>query len=1192
MSTLTIQQLFKRPITRHINGVVKAEQIDHDSIWQELDEFVITREINDRLRQFIDAYVSVMDSPENSNKTSSMGVWISGFFGSGKSHLLKVLAHLLRNELHTHENEERRAISFFESKIDDPMLMGDIKRVVMPSTDVILFNIDSKADKNNPEVILKVFLKVFNELQGYSPDHPHIAHMERYLEDNGKLDVFKKTFADASGTTWEKDRDAYEFHRDEVVEAFKAATRQSKESAEKWVDNSENNFSISIEKFAGWVKDYLDKKGPQHRLLFFVDEIGQFIGDNTDRMLSLQTLTEDLGVICKGRAWVVVTSQEDMDSVIGEVKTSKVNDFSKIQGRFKTKMSLSSANVDEVIQARLLDKTEEASKTLASIWKAKEDVLRHQVSLPHTAMTFKTYSTEQDFLKNYPFIPYQFKLLQKVFEAIRKVGASGQHLSQGERSILDAIQVACKQIKDCTLGQLVPLWRFYPAIEGFLDSAVSRTINNATDTDGLSEFDIHLLKGLFLIRYVEEIKGTVDNLVTLCLEEIDQDRIALKGQIVASLERLEKESLIKRTGDQFFFLTNEERDISKEIKQVELGSSDENKYFAELLFGEVLKDTKKHRYYENKIDFDMCRVADDIPYGSQSDNGLKLHVISALNDDHDGYDKARGLSDSGNDQGHVIVVMPANDRLAQDLRTCVQTDKYLRRNVDGSQAESVRRILRDVTEDNQTRKNQLVKILADEFVTSTWYVASQNFEPKGSNAESQMISAMDMLVDSTFTKRKLLEKVLDESSCKHEIQAVLRANDTGRQEILIKLEESNGQALEEVRGHIELLNHKHQQIVISQLLDKFNGRPYAWPVLDTALLLARLYVAGEITFIKDSEQLPQNKVYDALVTPALRKLVTIKKRVTANPAQIRKAWKIGKELFGENFSDEEIPLFEELRSKFRDWENSLKEYRTLAETGDYPGKDLIADLLSLLAPFVNGEDSAKFIDRLVEQQNDLLDAESDVSELKDFYDYQRQAWKNLCRELDGFEQNHYELEATPAASEALATLRQIVKSQSPYRQIKDAPALINKVKTENEKLIADARNHAKAAIDAQQKILLADLASCELSDQIKGECLKPLQSLAARVSNENVLSQLNAATDRAMAALEMGQNCLRKALEAQKPDPAKPDQPKLKQTVTIKVTDFTDSQLLETQEQVDAFLSKLHDQLNQQIAQGKRIQIR
>ena len=153
--------------------------------------------------------------------------------------------------------------------------------------------------------------------------------------------------------------------------AWSTATGQSTEAAEKWIDGAEDSFALSVEHFCTWVKAYLDKQGPEHRLIFLVDEVGQFIGSDTHRMLNLQTITEDLGTICQGRAWVVVTSQEDIDAVLGEMKTSTANDFSKIQGRFKTRLSLSSANVDEVIQERLLAKRPEVVEDLQQVFQTK-----------------------------------------------------------------------------------------------------------------------------------------------------------------------------------------------------------------------------------------------------------------------------------------------------------------------------------------------------------------------------------------------------------------------------------------------------------------------------------------------------------------------------------------------------------------------------------------------------------------------------------------------------------------------------------------------------------------------------------------------------------------------------------------------------------------------------------------------------
>ncbi|NJN64543.1 MAG: hypothetical protein HC882_06430 [Acidobacteria bacterium] len=118
------------------------------------------------------------------------------------------------------------------------------------------------------------------------------------------------------------------------MQALSDALGKTPEGARAWLEKSEDDFKsrLTVENFAKWVREYLDSRGPSHRIIFLVDEVGQFIGQDTHLMLNLQTITENLGTACGGRAWVVVTSQEDIDAVLGEVRASKANDFSKIQG--------------------------------------------------------------------------------------------------------------------------------------------------------------------------------------------------------------------------------------------------------------------------------------------------------------------------------------------------------------------------------------------------------------------------------------------------------------------------------------------------------------------------------------------------------------------------------------------------------------------------------------------------------------------------------------------------------------------------------------------------------------------------------------------------------------------------------------------------------------------------------------------
>ena len=163
---MIIEDIFSKQLTRDINGVVKAEQVDNDSVYVELDEYVITQELDRHFRHFFETYIPAVKN-RNPAVASKIGVWVSGFFGSGKSHFIKILAYLLENRAVEKNGETHQAITFFADKIKDALLYGDIHNAVLKPADVILFNIDSRANTDDGDnAILKVFLKVFNERVG------------------------------------------------------------------------------------------------------------------------------------------------------------------------------------------------------------------------------------------------------------------------------------------------------------------------------------------------------------------------------------------------------------------------------------------------------------------------------------------------------------------------------------------------------------------------------------------------------------------------------------------------------------------------------------------------------------------------------------------------------------------------------------------------------------------------------------------------------------------------------------------------------------------------------------------------------------------------------------------------------------------------------------------------------------------
>ncbi|MDB6134351.1 MAG: hypothetical protein JWM59_2594 [Verrucomicrobiales bacterium] len=1193
---MRIQDIFERDIARPINGVVKADQQDDASVWQELDEFVVTHELDKHLHSFFRSYLNVAENLNSAQVAGQIGVWISGFFGSGKSHFLKVLSYLMENrELHM-DGRTKRTVDFFESKIKDGMFYADIRRALAHPTEVVLFNIETKADHaSNRDAILSVLLRMLNELQGYAGSPPHIAHMERHLDERGKLEAFKTAFLEAAGKSWETERDAFDFYRDEMICALSSALGQSGEASSKWFDNAEGNFSLTVESFCDWVKEYLDSKGPDHRLLFFADEMGAFIGQNSQLMLSLQTITETLGTRCGGRAWVIVTSQEDIDAVIGVMNTTRANDFSRITARFTTRMSLSSANVDEVIRARLLAKTRDATGVLEKLHAEKGDVIRNQLTFGHTGMSMKSYRDSADFAATYPFIPYQFQLVQKIFEAIRKAGATGMHLARGERSLLDAFQSATVQIKDCPPGVLVPLYRFYPSIENFLDTAVKRTIDQASTNQALEPFDIHMLKVLFLIRYVDEVKGNVENLVALCMDEIDTDRLTLRRRIESSLLRLEGQTLVNRNGDNFSFLTNEERDLSREIKNQELDPGAEARLMGELIFDEVLKEQRKHRYSVNGKDFPLIRVCDRHPHGSRAENALTVQFITPLNDEYDLYDSGRCTMASVEDNGQVILRLGDHDSLAREVRIYLQTERFTSKTSDGTQNSSTQRILRDFADDNRQRRQRLVLALTGLVTRALCFVAGQPFQPKTAGPATVVGDSLDYLIRNTYLKTDYLQHLVTEPL--KEIQAVLRANDIGQQTLALKTEQGNPKAIQELRDYLSLCRQASRVVVLHDLVeDRFSGRPYGWPSLETILLVARLLVTGEIHLVRAGAKIPLDRAFEELTATAKWRQITLTQRILTDPAELQRARKLGQEIFGEMGPDHEEGLCSHLRAHFQSWLKDLQSFQSLAHNGEYPGLEALATGIGPMQRLLAQTENQAFLAQFNASKDEILDLSESFHQLSNFYTKQRPLWEELRRATIRFRLNQLELERDPAAAPALLRMERILQAAAPYGMLSEARGLIDSVQEINLAMLSARRAQVLGTIEERLGQTKAELDQAGTNEPLRQEVLGNFDSLRQKVCTYDSIAHIDQAAREALDLFEIAVSAIeestRKQVNSSTNTPKAEEQAGVKLRRIVRISSLLSKPFLESGPEVEDFLTRLRVELQDALAQNERIQIK
>ena len=334
---MRIQQMFHDDIDRKINGVVKVDQDTADVLKQEVKEYVITRDIRKHMITFFNNYADSFHEP-----TADVGVWISGFFGSGKSHFLKMLSYLLENK----EVDGRKVEDYFREKFDDEATFMPIASAIRGETDTILFNIDIEGSINKDKTaVLRVFAKMFYNYLGFYGENLKCAKLEQFIDKKGKTDEFRRVFEEKNGSPWVESRDAFAFFEDDVVETLMEVLGMSETAAHNWFDGTET-IETSIAQLVSEMREYVDSKPKGFRLLFMIDEVGQYVGDSIDLLMNLQSLVEKIGSECNGKIWVVCTGQEAIDEII----KTRQDQFSRIQARFKTRLSLTSSSADEVIQ--------------------------------------------------------------------------------------------------------------------------------------------------------------------------------------------------------------------------------------------------------------------------------------------------------------------------------------------------------------------------------------------------------------------------------------------------------------------------------------------------------------------------------------------------------------------------------------------------------------------------------------------------------------------------------------------------------------------------------------------------------------------------------------------------------------------------------------------------------------------------
>ncbi|NMM99674.1 hypothetical protein G1C96_0252 [Bifidobacterium sp. DSM 109958] len=885
---LRFRDIFVRNIDDKVDGVIKAS--DDSNLADEVREYVLTDEIQTNLERFFDAY-------NDRSSAYTNGVWISGYFGSGKSHLLKILSHVLGDVPAASAAGEAdpmsraQVIDVMKSKARDAEnheLEGLLEANLRIPATSLLFNIDSKAQRGSRTMLMDAFIRVFDEARGYYGANKYVAKMERDLDANGRLDEFKRQFEQIAGKPWSKGRTQAAFSGPKIDRAFAAATGDEVHDILK---DYQKQYSPTIADFADDVNDWLQRQPDGHRLIFLVDEIGQFIGTRTDLMLNLQTVTEELFSRSNGRVWVIVTSQEDLDSVVGDRTASQGLDFTKIKGRFAVNLKLASTDAREVIQKRLLVKNDRGEAKTEELWREHREELDALFTFQGEGgmRQFKDsrFGTEEDFTATYPFVNYQFTLFQDAMRGMSNAGFfEGQHRSVGERSLLSTISSALTDHRDDAVGGLVPFSALYDGIAGTIQSTVNHRINEAERGIGLDAEDrdlaLALLKALLLVKHVEGFRTNVRNLRILVLDRFGRDLPELERRIQTTLDVLERQNYVHRTGNEYEYLTNDEQAVESEIKNTEIGDRQVRDRLGRIVRENILGQSLSVQYGHGhqKATFRYGLIVDNTAQGRTYP--IMLHIVTPMA----GVEQGNAVLRSAGSRGELRVILSdAGSTVMRDLAMLERTEKYLR--VHANEQGPRKRIIDDKRGSLEIMSRELDAAVSEALCSATIAYNGTTLGVKASrDAASVIAEAMQTVIGRLYTnfgmvdglsyKETDLPGVLADATA---VNSTLDGTDSAANRLDLPAQDVYDYVVGQVRINVTP--------TVRDVVQHYEDEPYGWPLQVTLACLCHLIGAERLRLTVDSHRVPHTDVVRMLVNQQKRDSVRVEVPKRRDAAKLR-----------------------------------------------------------------------------------------------------------------------------------------------------------------------------------------------------------------------------------------------------------------------------------------------------------------
>jgi len=1130
-----VRDIIKRDIGVKVEGVVKV--FDRASLATEIREYVVTDKIEEELKRIFDTFTYVSAMLRRGGPVRDvMGIWISGFFGSGKSHFAKVLGHVLQNTPLDAMGADRCIDVFARHLSETPrgqdirLRLGESKRGT--ETRVIAFEIKSRQSLSNPNSVGEILLSEFYRSIGLAENFV-VARIERRLQRRGLLERLEAEYSAAFGVPWRSDdgRDDLMTVRRRlavVLPTVEPNEYPDERAAKQALDDMFRHERITAEGIAdelvAWVDAQKTTDGKSAHLVFVIDEMGTFIGDSNERITELNSLAEMIGNKGKGKVWLIVTSQQDLERVVDRTNFQPAL-IGRLNARFELKPHLISDEINKVVSERILRKHPSEEDELRELYRRHEGHIAQLADL--RASRHLDAVTERSFIDAYPLLPHQIRLAQDIFEAL-----SGFRISGGVRSMISVVMETLQDVADEQVGVLVGFDQIFDAVQNDL---LSQEYLGASGVRAIYESDermpdlpiepARVLKVLWLLEDAKWVPRVPETIAKLLVRDLATDVPSVRSKVEKTLLALQEAGYVARdeaTGE-WKFLNERERTIEQAIQEMIRpgGSRSISLAAVRRISQQMCKDdlvTRKrlgnfaitHGVAKDPFSFGVSLDGETIEAGAD----IEVRVLSPLAPGRsEEIEEIRRQNQAAGTRGRVIWwVADASDKIDARLRRYealvkVTSDK---RFIDDASADT-QTALSEKRKERDELRQALVRDHEKAFLKGTMFYGGQEIEINGvSDFKEPVTEALTSLIPNVYPRFTIADRTFDFAK---QLRALLNPSTAVLHSVAPELElfDTQGSLQREsalVAQVLEVINDLEDEGIDplgAELLDArdrrgfkgFSRPPFGWPDELLRLVLAACFRAGAIFLERQSGTGPV-PIYDYKASDEYFSKITGFKKITFRIAetslsveQIKQASRVLIAMGVKGVPESGNAIASAIRELGASLKGPLDEAKLRQQQG-LPIPDSVLGASKALDSATTAKDPTVVVTSFLAAQDAWVSLHSGLKALRQFLDADRHHEFEASQWLSEIAEAHPIGDSDPRAAQfiqvrkdmaAIAAARQVVERWPDYRDAFESAFRIYrdayldayaKVRTDVERTIAaikDGAAYREAPLDRRDAII-------------------------------------------------------------------------------------------------------------------------